>query len=397
MITVQVTPPGPSGINRISLGLQDVNGNIRSWWWNVPSVIPYGGPTTVTIDTTLSGLNATNPPASGSSNNPGFDLTKVQSIIADENANWVGGPVPAPAPGGAIPAVWNYWHNLSVTPKLPGGGAVSKWFIKYSQKPEEPEPGKILGWDEVSLYGQPPYPMMADDWECADNRPVTDIHWWGSFKGWTQPHLPPILPSAFHIAIWTDVKAGADWPFSHPGQMIWENTCHTAVWNFAGYDIDPRCEDPQYPCEKNETCFQWAQFLSQDEWFRQKPMEDGVPNVYWLSIAAIYPPNTDFASPDFYPWGWKARRHFFNDDAIRITDTAGWPPVIGVVWTGGTPVEFPEGMSWDLAFELTTNEPGYVDNPIPGDIAGPLGPGPDGTVDLLDFSLMASHWLETAP
>jgi hypothetical protein len=52
IITVTATPPGPSGINRISLGMQDVNGNIRSWWWNVPGVIPYNVPMTVSIDTT---------------------------------------------------------------------------------------------------------------------------------------------------------------------------------------------------------------------------------------------------------------------------------------------------------------------------------------------------------
>jgi hypothetical protein len=73
-----------------------------------------------------------------------------------------------------------------------------------------------------------------------------------------------------------------------------------------------------------------------------------------------------------------------------------WPPVIGSQWASGTPVEFPDGVSWDLAFELTTNEPGYIDNPIPGDITGPAG-SPDKVVDLLDFALMASHWLETAP
>ena len=262
IITVTASPPGPSGINRISLGMQDVNGNIRSWWWNVPSVVPYappGTPTTITIDTTMIGIGATNPPASGFANNAAFDIKQVQNIIADENANWVAtqGAVP---PGGQISAIWNYWHNLSVTPKLPATGANSKWYVKYSQPPVEvvDEPGKIVGWDEVSNYNHQPDPIMADDWECADDRPITDIHWWGSFKGWTQPHLPPILPIAFRIGIWTDVKdpnpgdpGDNDW--SHPGELIWENECTTSVWNFAGYDVDPRIGDADF--QENETCF----------------------------------------------------------------------------------------------------------------------------------------------
>ena len=71
---------------------------------------------------------------------------------------------------------------------------------------------------------------MADDWPCYDNRPITDIHWWGSFIGWTQPNLPPVLPKGFHIGIWTDVAQNDPnnhFGFSHPGTLIWEyrGTC----------------------------------------------------------------------------------------------------------------------------------------------------------------------------
>jgi len=404
IIKVTATPWGPSGINRISLGMQDINGNIRSWWWNVPGVIPYNVPTVITIDTTKTGLSATTPPASGSSNNPAFDITKVQSIVADENANWVGSQLAVP-PGGTIAAIWNYWHNLTVMPKPPGG-VNSKWYVKYSQPPDVNDiaQGDINGWDEVSLYNHQPDPIMADDWKCEDDRPVTDIHWWGSFIGWTQPDLPPILPSAFHIGIWTDVpdpnvNDPLDW--SHPGALVWENMCDSAVWNFAGYDVDPRIGDPNF--QENETCFQWAQFLSQDKWFYQEPNEVTGTNVYWLSISAVYPAGTNFADPNFYPWGWKTRPHMFNDDAVRITQTSAgtWPPVIGstLIMTNCAPVEWPVGVSWDLAFELTTNAPAYEDEPIEGDIAGggTSGNEPDGSVGLPDLLAVARNWLTTAP
>ncbi|RKY06793.1 MAG: hypothetical protein DRP56_06775 [Planctomycetota bacterium] len=398
IIKVTASPPGSSGINRISLGMQDINGNIRSWWWNVPSVIgnsPPGLGTTIKIDTTMTGLSAATPTASGFANSAAFDLTKVASIVADENANWVSS-VLMPPPGGTINAIWNYWHNLSVTPKLPSGGANSKWFVKYSQPPVEVEgePGQIIGWDEVSmtkrLPNDPNTPVMADDWKCKDERPITDIHWWGSFIGWTQPHLPPIVPSGFHIGIWTDVPdldENDPCYWSHPGELIWENECKTAVWNFAGYDVDPRIGDP---CEQeNETCFQWAQFLNQDEWFYQEPNETTGENIYWLSIAAVYDASVDFEDPDFYPWGWKTRKHFYNDDAVRVKFTSGaiWPPELGSIvnMTMCEPVEWPQGISWDLAFELTTND----------GLAADLNN--DGIVNLPDFAIMADDWLKTSP
>lgn len=383
IITITVTAPqfGPSGqINAVSLGIQDVNGNIRSWWWScgpAPAPIPWNTPTTITIDTTRIGLAAATPPATGFMNNPAFNLTLSQFFIVDENFQWVGGQQPVPPPGQPQPGgMWNYWHNLLVTKKTSAHKGI---YFKYSQKPDvidTGQPPKINGWDELSSYNSTP--MMADDWLCSDERPITDIHWWGSFIGWTQPHLPPMLPKAFHIGIWTDVPAGGQPPFSHPGTLIWENTCTNWVWNFAGYDVTPWIEGM-----KNEACFQFTQLLSEDEWFFQKPDDN---QVYWLSIAAIYDPQATVQ----YPWGWKTRPHFFNDDAVRILGTADglWPPKLGSAWGHGNPVEYPPGTSWDLAFELSTNEPKA---PASADLDY------SGFVDLADFAIFAAQWLKTIP
>jgi hypothetical protein len=60
----------------------------------------------------------------------------------------------------------------------------------------------------------------------------------------------------------------------------------------------------------------------------------------------------------------------------------------------GTPIQYPgppEPISWDVAFELTTNEPSYEDNPIPGDL------NLDGIVNLKDVAITAANWLAIAP
>ena len=376
-VTVNPRNWGPTGfINSVSFGIRDNNGKIRSWWWSCPAPIPQNVATTVTIDTSKVGIAATNPPATGFADN-GCNLAIAKDFIVDENAQWIFGPLPVPPMGVQVPAaMWNYWHNLTVTPNTkPYKGN----YVKYQQKPLEMANGMIYGWDEVSRYDQTIRPIMADDWICKDDRPVTDIHWWGSFKGWTQPNLPPVLPRAFHIGIWTDVPAGPNNQFSHPGQLVWENVCDSWVWNFAGYDKDPRS------IEINEACFQFNQLLSQNEWFHQEPDPTGEGRIYWLSIAAIY----DQTVTPQYPWGWKTRPHMFMDDAVRMfVFNPVWPVTVGTLWSQGQPVEFPAGTSWDLAFELTTNEP-------PAKALADLNFS--GFVDLADLAIMAEQWLQAIP
>ena len=231
------------------------------------------------------------------------------------------------------------------------------------------------------------YPIIADDWICMDERPITDIHWWGSFKNWTE-QTPPAgeMPNAFQIGIWTDVpNPDSNEPdaFSHPGELIWETIAECYTWSYAGCDVDPRGLD-----EMN-SCFKFDKLLSQDKWFYQEDNEpDGT--VYWLSIAAIYDANT----PE-HAWGWKTRPHYYNDDAVRITDVSIWPPSIDAVWASGEPIEYPVGTSWDMAFALTTHRK-FIKKPYWPDIKGHPAVDLDGNgvVDFGDFVIMANYWLE---
>ena len=184
-ISIKVFPP--CGVNAVSFGMQDVNGYIRAWYWNVavaagPGTLACGVSTTISINTSILGITAATPTANSFMNNPLFDITQVLDFIVDENFVWVG-QQPVPPPGTIVPNMWNYWHDLIVTPNV--GSKPTPGFVKWSQPPVQCDEQQYLGWDEISVKDFPP--LLADDWLCLDERPITDIHWWGSFQDWFEP------------------------------------------------------------------------------------------------------------------------------------------------------------------------------------------------------------------
>ncbi len=286
--------------------------------------------------------------------------------------------------------------------------------IKWAQPPTYgpnliAPPPCFRGWDEPSSFVTGP--IVADDWACETNQPVTDIHWWGSYRGWTTQSPPPIgpgFPDTFHIGIWTDVPVNVDRPFSHPGTMIREWFVPRAELNERYFGCDT------YPGQPQDTCFRYDFEIPPGQWFHQAPAPNAT--IYWIAISAMYPAfcacdgdvdgdgQVDLAdvtrvvqcmqgqpvdctkadancdgsinqgdadaavclfqggtpeqccpgagvAPEF-PWGWKTREHFFNDDGVRILVPPA--PGIGADFLDGVPIETADGKSWDLAFVLTT-------------------------------------------
>lgn len=227
---------------------------------------------------------------------------------------------------------------------------------KWSQPPVHcTPPNSYNGWNQLSAEDQQ---IVADDWACTNATPVTDIHWWGSFVGWGMPGIPeqpaPTLPVAFQITIWTDVPQSITNPYSHPGTVLKRIYCTNFTWEFVGWDFDPR-----NPGAAPEACFKWHQDLLPEEYFYQDP--GGGTNIYWVSIAAVYPVGQQID----YPWGWKTRPRDPNSlapDAAVVSDAAA--PV------GWSPLQYPPGTPWDMAFELTTKQEVTATNDF-GDAPGP--------------------------
>jgi len=142
------------------------------------------------------------------------------------------------------------------------------------------------------------------------------------------------------------VPAGA-LPYSHPGELVWEWVVPRDVLG----EINIGCDfHPEFGLD---TCFEYFFMIPNPEWFYQIPG----PSVYWLTISAIY----TGPEPD-NPWGWKTREHYYNDAAIRITDPTSL--VLGSQFVSGMPVENPETVPWDLAYEILTDEVGPTPTPL---------------------------------
>ncbi|NIR62686.1 MAG: hypothetical protein GWO10_02545 [candidate division Zixibacteria bacterium] len=198
--------------------------------------------------------------------------------------------------------------------------------------------------------------LVADDWRCDHETPVTAAVWWGSYIGYEyyacqEQQLPaPVKPDYFSLTIWTDVPAGED-PnpdvlFSHPGKKIWEYMAYDYDEVMVGYD--------KYPHGTHkEPVFRYSVRLPKQAWF----LQEDVNNIYWFSVAAVYKITTE----PLYEWGWTNHQHFFNDDAVAgILD-----PAVGWFWEElYDQTENSQDMSFMLFTEpdcLNKNAVGYAD------------------------------------
>jgi hypothetical protein len=186
--------------------------------------------------------------------------------------------------------------------------------------------------------------QVADDWLCTTPTPVIAAVWWGSYIGYNyqacgcNDQTPPVKPDYFLLSIWSDVpKSRPNDPndFSHPGSKLWEYKAADFDEVLVGFDKHP--EQPG-TTKGREPVFRYSVTLPVDQWFHQK---DGV-NVYWFSVVAVY--NGRTAPP--YPWGWTNHKHYYNDDAVAGSYTAG----TGSVHWG--PLADQTGASEDMSFLL---------------------------------------------
>jgi hypothetical protein len=224
--------------------------------------------------------------------------------------------------------------------------------------------------------------VVADDWLCDQNSPVTAVAWWGSYIGYRyQPcqdlsTLPPVEPDYFLLTIWDGVPTDSWDPntLRHPGRIVWKYEAANYDQVLVGYDKHPE----QNTAPPREPVFRYSVRLPREAWFCQKPAN----RVYWFSVVAVYAQNQPSHS-----WGWTNHAHTFGGDAVAgVLDPAG--PVYAWIWEE---LYDQTGASEDMSFILYTDpdpklctcwDPGECDGQTLGDASC------DGAVNFVDLGMV---------
>jgi len=192
---------------------------------------------------------------------------------------------------------------------------------------------------DVDMFWTP----LADDFKCSQTGTITDIHFWGSFADDCLPAGGP-ASLTFQITIYSDVPAGVDQPWSHPGEPLWTRRFEPCTYTVRQV-ADSNVEDWYDPATKlylpqnHFNAYQYNICMADTDVWEQQ-----AGRIYWLEIKDIVPAGLE---PD-YTFGWKTSLKHWNDDAVyRPATTGGWAEL-----------RYPVGhrlhpQSIDLAFVIT--------------------------------------------
>ena len=232
---------------------------------------------------------------------------------------------------------------------------VGRDLLKFSQKPMDAtaitSPNgtvqRFWGHDEMSTAystvgatGPTPYrgTFMADDFADKFDSPIVHVKWWGSYlNNFVSPSFPV---DKFLISIESDVPAGPNNPFSHPGQPLLNQIVTRGPISPGSGTFTERPISGGGP-PLNETLYEYNAELHLGKEFFQKP-----DTVYWLKIVALVdlPPGIIIdpnQPPTFVPrWGWHNRDYTVQNlqasTAPAVVPGEGIEGFLG--GAGGTPV-----------------------------------------------------------
>jgi hypothetical protein len=200
--------------------------------------------------------------------------------------------------------------------------ATADWDPADGHKMHYPQLPNPNGWD-VNVTGD----TMYDDWECSGTGPVSDVHFWVSWKGET-----PSTILFIDLKIWTDTPAEGQNP-SHPNAEVWSTRLSPGDWTVRAPDTGDQgwidFEEPGYIEHDHQLYYQ----INVDPILN--PFEQTEGEIYWLGIH-IGVENTQTQI------GWKTTLENWNDDGAYYY-AGEWHEMIDPL----------TGQSMDMAFVIT--------------------------------------------
>lgn len=227
---------------------------------------------------------------------------------------------------------------------------------KWSQRPD-----MLLGDDMVSYEGGIVYTNIVriDDF-VSDGRPITDIHWWGSYIGWqhenpySETNPAPVPPAGeqllgFRLS-WHDTSAGCTpWPNAITNIFVPITNCHEVYFcTVTQFWIDPFYYEHE---------FQYYVDLLDPTIPGVGPWPETNGGHYWINIQGVF--ETNWLPSRHAGWGWKlAESKDLCPSMVTIGDGWGWRV------TNMPPPHPLQGLTYDLAFELTTTNVDWSSNAV---------------------------------
>ena len=196
--------------------------------------------------------------------------------------------------------------------------ALGDWDPGQSYKMHYPQLPDPQGWDvrisEARLQpGEARQWVVADDFECIEDGPINDVHFWVS---WEQDFEDLIVN--VHLSIHENIPVGPD-GWSIPGQLLWE--WDTGPGGFAyrkDYGVGIQgWYDPPFGDARPSDHFLYHQ-INITEF--PDPFWQTAGDIYWLDISVDL-----YGEGELGKLGWKTSRDHWMDHAVYWdTPTGRW-------------------------------------------------------------------------
>ncbi|MHC4747807.1 MAG: DUF7901 domain-containing protein [Planctomycetota bacterium] len=234
--------------------------------------------------------------------------------------------------------------------------------------PDPNDPNLLQPWD------------LADDFECTERGPITNVTFWGSWYNDNKYEIEKI-----YVAFYDDIPdPDPNDPnfYSMPGGKLWSKEFEVNEFTERHYYHSTESGEwfwsPPGPAQQSNCKELWIYDIPIDpcEAFIQEG-DPCFPMVYWLNIHAVIKYDANHQTQP-YAFGWKTRDPLQNPcpdstpmGMCHFNDDAVWSDDNGLTWNElkyppGHPYEDPqlwESNSIDLAFALAMYSPQDVNEP----------------------------------
>jgi hypothetical protein len=232
--------------------------------------------------------------------------------------------------------------RFSTVGKLSYVGAAPDGEVEDYQVKLDASTAKWVQWPDGSTNGldvRAARPMiLASDFVCKTNGLITQIQLWGS---WLNDAID--TNAVFQLSFWSDVPAGRQPPYSHPGRLLWRTIAQPGQYRMQVVAEGPESFfDPNLGAQglvgSDKQMWRYDFTIPALQAFRQT---NGT--IYWLAVSV------KTATSDKL-FGWKTSLIPWNDDAVYGHVDDRW-----LALGDWRELRHPRSQqSLDLAFALTT-------------------------------------------